>query len=150
MVGWHHGLNGHETEWRTGKPGVLQFMRLRRVRHELATEQLTTTPCPTHKEIPSVERLEGFPAKEFKILVFPGTVALTCRCDIRVSESNAFRPWVPPAPFVLIPCLPCNLCCLFGISCGSASGNSMQWSLGGWVFQSLWPLFLTVNSWVGI
>ena len=31
MVGWHHQLNGHEFEqtlgeWRTGKPGMLQFM----------------------------------------------------------------------------------------------------------------------------
>ena len=39
MVGWHHGLNGHEFEQavedgeRTGKPGVLQSMGLQRVRH---------------------------------------------------------------------------------------------------------------------
>ena len=78
-----------------------------------------------------MERLEGFSAKECESLVFAGTVALTCRRGVRVSEINAFRPGVPRAPFVLIPCLSCNLCCLFGISCGSASGNSMQWSLGG-------------------
>ena len=33
VVGWHHRLNGHESEqtwreWRTGKPGVLQSMGL--------------------------------------------------------------------------------------------------------------------------
>ena len=44
MVGWHHWLNGHELEqtlgeWRTGKPGVLQSMGLRRVRHDWVTEQ---------------------------------------------------------------------------------------------------------------
>ena len=42
MVGWHHWLNGYEFEkaqWRTGKPGMLQFMGLKRVRHNLATEQ---------------------------------------------------------------------------------------------------------------
>ena len=44
IVGWHHQLNGHEFEqtgrqWRTGKPGVLQFMGSQRVRHDLVTEQ---------------------------------------------------------------------------------------------------------------
>ena len=37
MVGWHHGLNGHEFEqapgW-TGKPGVLQSMGSSRVGHD--------------------------------------------------------------------------------------------------------------------
>ena len=44
MVGWHHRLNGHEFEqtgrwWRTAKPGVLQSMVLKRVEHDLTTEQ---------------------------------------------------------------------------------------------------------------
>ena len=44
MVGWHHQLSGHEFEktgrwWSTGKPGVLQSMRLQRVRHDWATEK---------------------------------------------------------------------------------------------------------------
>ena len=38
MVGWHHGLSGHEYEQtlgdgETGKPGMLQFMGSQRVRH---------------------------------------------------------------------------------------------------------------------
>ena len=39
MVGWHHGLNGHESEQTPGdsegqgKPGVLQSMGLQRVGH---------------------------------------------------------------------------------------------------------------------
>ena len=39
MVGWHHRPNGHESIvnsgswWWTGRPGVLQFMGLQRVRH---------------------------------------------------------------------------------------------------------------------
>ena len=42
MVGWHHQLNGHEFEqagrcWRTGKPGVVQSMGSRGVRHDWAT-----------------------------------------------------------------------------------------------------------------
>ena len=45
MIGWHHQLNGHEFEklWetRTGKPGVLQFMGLQRVGHDLVTEKAT-------------------------------------------------------------------------------------------------------------
>ena len=32
-------LNKFQKIWRTGKPGVLQFMGLQRVRHDLATEQ---------------------------------------------------------------------------------------------------------------
>ena len=46
MAGWHHWLNGHELansgrQWRTGKPGVLQSVRSRRVKHDWATEQLS-------------------------------------------------------------------------------------------------------------
>ena len=50
MVGWHHQLNGHEFEensrswWWTERPGVLQFMGLRRVRHDWVTE-LTDWVC---------------------------------------------------------------------------------------------------------
>ena len=45
MVGEHHQLNGHEFEQTLAdsegqrKPGVLQFMGLQRVGHDLATEQ---------------------------------------------------------------------------------------------------------------
>ena len=44
MVGWYHQLSGHEFkqtlgDGRTGKPGVLQFMGLQRVGHDLATKQ---------------------------------------------------------------------------------------------------------------
>ena len=43
MVGWHHQLVKHKFEqfgswWWTGKPGVLQFMRSQRVRHDWVTE----------------------------------------------------------------------------------------------------------------
>ena len=43
MVGWHHQLNGHGfgdsgSWWWTGRPGVLRFMGLQRVRHNWATE----------------------------------------------------------------------------------------------------------------
>ena len=45
MVGWYHGLNGHEFEqafgrwWRTGKPGKLQSMGSQTAGHAWATEQ---------------------------------------------------------------------------------------------------------------
>ena len=41
MIGWHHRLNGHEfgRQWRTEEPGMLQFMGLQRVEHELVTKQ---------------------------------------------------------------------------------------------------------------
>ena len=44
MAGWHHWLDGHwvwvnsGSWWWTGRPGVLQFMGLQRVRHDWATE----------------------------------------------------------------------------------------------------------------
>ena len=44
MAGWHHRLNGRESEWTlgvgwwTGRPGVLWFMGLQRVGHDWATE----------------------------------------------------------------------------------------------------------------
>ena len=40
MVGWHHGLDGHEFEQtlgdklRTRRPGMLQFIESQRVRHD--------------------------------------------------------------------------------------------------------------------
>ena len=45
MVRQHHQLNGQESEQTPGdsggqeEPGVLQFMELQRVRHNLATER---------------------------------------------------------------------------------------------------------------
>ena len=51
VAGWHHWLDGHESEWTpgvswwwTGRPGVLQFMGSQRVRHDWATE-LNWTHC---------------------------------------------------------------------------------------------------------
>ena len=44
MAGWHHGLDGCESEWTpgdgdwTGRPGVLWFMGSQRVGHDWATE----------------------------------------------------------------------------------------------------------------
>ena len=44
MAGWHHQLDGHwvwvnsGSWWWTGRPGVLRFMGLQRVGHDLATE----------------------------------------------------------------------------------------------------------------
>ena len=43
MAGWHHWLNGRESEWTlgvgwTGRPGVLRFMGSQRVGHNWATE----------------------------------------------------------------------------------------------------------------
>ena len=45
MTGWHHGLDGRESEWtpgvadgQTGRPGVLRLMGSQRVGHDWATE----------------------------------------------------------------------------------------------------------------
>ena len=47
MAGWHHWLNGHESEsgrwWWTGKHGVLQSRGWQRVRHDWATWLLFMT-----------------------------------------------------------------------------------------------------------
>ena len=50
LVGWHHWLNGHESEetsreLRTGKPGVLQSLGSQQVKHDLATQQLLQFAC---------------------------------------------------------------------------------------------------------
>ena len=48
MVVWHHWFNGQWVwansgrQWRTGKPGMLQFMGLQRVGHNLATVKQQT------------------------------------------------------------------------------------------------------------
>ena len=49
MAGWHHWLDGRESEWTgswwwTGRPGVLRFMGLQRVGHDWATELNWTEP----------------------------------------------------------------------------------------------------------
>ena len=38
MAGWHHWLDGRESEWWTGRPSVLRFMGSQRVGHDWATE----------------------------------------------------------------------------------------------------------------
>ena len=38
MAGWHHWLDGRESEWWTGRPGVLWFTGLQRVGHNWVTE----------------------------------------------------------------------------------------------------------------
>ena len=43
MVGWHHQINGHKSEWTrelvmTGRPGMLQSMGLQKIRHDWVTE----------------------------------------------------------------------------------------------------------------
>ena len=47
MVGWHHWLNGHEFEQLLGdgKPGMLQSMGLKRVRHDWETKQQQFYNC---------------------------------------------------------------------------------------------------------
>ena len=56
VVGWHHWLNRHELGqtqrwWGTGKPGVLQSMGLRRVGHDLATEQQQCKICKGNNKL---------------------------------------------------------------------------------------------------
>jgi len=54
MAGWHHWLYGHEFEWTPGvgdegRPGMLQFMGLQRVRHDWVTELNWTDFIPHTK-----------------------------------------------------------------------------------------------------
>ena len=59
MAGWHHQLDGHESEqtpfvmslWWTGRPGVLRFMGSQRVRHDWATELNWTNVLHQHSEV---------------------------------------------------------------------------------------------------
>ena len=78
MVGWHH----HEfkqtsqwRQWRTEKPGMLQFMGLQRVRHDLATEQqhfLNISPIsPPHPQaLVNIMSLSAFIVWGFKKLFY--------------------------------------------------------------------------------
>ena len=47
MAGWHHWLDGHESEWTpgVGRPGLLRFMGSQRVGHDWATELNWTQLC---------------------------------------------------------------------------------------------------------
>ena len=51
MVGWHHGLDGHEFEQglgnsgRTEYPVMLSSRKSQRVRHGLGTKQVCTEKC---------------------------------------------------------------------------------------------------------
>ena len=69
MVAWHQQLNGHEFE--QTQAGVLQFMGLQRVGHDLATEQHLLEP---HWLIasPSPPWLGSSCAVSDKILARPG------------------------------------------------------------------------------
>ena len=53
MAGWQHRLDGHVFNsgslWWTGRPGVLRFMGLQRVRHDWATELNWTEYLQMHK-----------------------------------------------------------------------------------------------------
>ena len=48
MAGWHHWLDGHESGWWTGRPGVLRFMGSQRVGHDWVTELNWTYLNDTH------------------------------------------------------------------------------------------------------
>ena len=57
MAGWHHWLDGCESEWTpggswwwTGRPGVLRFMESQRVGHDWATE-LNWTDASIHTNV---------------------------------------------------------------------------------------------------
>ena len=61
MVGWHHQLNGYKPEQtqrdrRTGEPGMLQFLGLQRVRHNLVNEQQQTRERPHDRVLCSYEK----------------------------------------------------------------------------------------------
>ena len=57
--------------WRTGKPGMLQFVGSKRVRHDLATEQQDTVPTPRSSFILVLFGLE-IPGSHTGLLVVAG------------------------------------------------------------------------------
>ena len=64
MAGWHHWLDGHESEWTPGvgdgqgRPGVLRFMGSQRVGHDWVTE-LNWTDCKNYCKITIFSYLRG-------------------------------------------------------------------------------------------
>ena len=106
MTGWHHWLDGRESVnsgiwWWTGRPGVLRFMGLQRVRHDWATElnwkllnwvisNLQGSPIFFYIQSPS--GINYLITNFVPILSFPGgsdgkSVCLQCR-------RPQFDPWV--------------------------------------------------------
>ena len=73
MAGWHHWLDGRESEWTPGvgdgQPGVLRFMGLQRVGHDWATElnwTMKTTswiPVVSFSRYPNGSHLWGLPLR---------------------------------------------------------------------------------------
>ena len=84
MAGWHHGLDGRDSEWTpgswwwTGRPGVLWFMGSQRIRHNWATELNWTElnwrdipPCMKCLQVPEI--LQGMIHYLFQALfIFTG------------------------------------------------------------------------------
>ena len=81
MIGWHHWLNGHESEqavgeWRTEEPGVLQSTGSQRVGFDFATEQqqnssskITVSWLCDLEQVP-VSRCVCFPICHKRIIFF--------------------------------------------------------------------------------
>ena len=65
MVGWHHGLSGHDWAnsgrwWRTGKPGILQSRRVQRVRCDWVTEQQKLSNSTSKRFLPILYAILNF------------------------------------------------------------------------------------------
>ena len=67
-------LTNSGRQWRTGKPGVLQFMGSQRVRHDLVTEH-THTHTHTHTRLRSLSRLCKWPM-QVRIPELPESLSL--------------------------------------------------------------------------
>ena len=60
---WHHKLDGvwrsFRSWWWTGKPGVLQSMRLQRVKHDWVTEPNWNETSPSHQDVIRIIRWQN-------------------------------------------------------------------------------------------
>lgn len=124
-------LTFKERMW--GSKGGIE--KLRSIPHISICTFSQSSPSLIYEGIPNMEGWRDFLPRSVRFLF--SLSPLFADVGVRVSKTNAFRPWVPLASLVLITC---NLCCLLGIPSMSASSISAQWVLGGWVCQSLWLL----------
>ena len=78
MAGWHHWLDGRESEWTpgvggTGKPGVLRFMGSQRVGHNWATDLIWYTVS----HIPKTQCVCSSGSDQYPHTAWPGFSLLT-------------------------------------------------------------------------
>ena len=102
MVAWHHRLDGPGFEWTwscwwIGRPGMLQFMGLQRVRHDWLTDWSTLTSYFKRKRLVLCTICHAIYFSFSKIIFYwrmiaLQTFALFCQISVWISHRSAYIP----------------------------------------------------------